>query len=406
MPETSPELRKARARIAAAEGELSRVFSAWKPNLSVSGQVAYNTQLIELDFGGILGGIVTAVGGDPSTLDLPPATVIQPHWTVAGVATLRQLLFDPSAWFGPGIARASVDAQRAGADAATDELLFAAAQLYAGLQAVDALEGAAERAVRVADARIEQAEVRVESGLATPLDAIRARTRKTEANSELARIVAQRRALQADLQTILGTDHPVRVVSAPLPEDLGEPGSGVGDRRDVIAQEAAVEAAEKNAGRTKWLWLPSLFFEAQGTATNVAGFGGNHYFGVASIGLSLPLYDGGLRYAERDVAEANLAQAQASLDATRSRGLALMEKARAQLDEARARAELAEAQLDLAERAVAQVEDLRNNGLATSLDLDDADLRRFGADRQLADRRLDVALSRLRLHYAQGGRLK
>lgn len=406
VPETSPELRAARARIAAAEGELSKVWSAWRPNLSAGGQVKYSTQSVELDFGAILGGVVTAVGGDPSTIDLPPATVIEPHWSVAGVATLRQLLFDPSAWHGPGIARAAVKAQSLAARAATDELLFAAAQLYAGLQSVDALEAAALRAVQIADARIQDAEIRVEGGLATPLDATRARTRKTEAESQLAQIRAQRRNLQADLQAILGTAAPVRVVSAPLPRDLGAPGNGPEERRDVLAREAALLAAEKEVNRTKWLWLPSLFFEAQGTATNVGGFAGNHYFGTAIVGLSLPLYDGGARYASRDIAEARALEASAALDGTRARALGLIEKAEAKLEEARSRFELAEAQLDLAQRAVEQVDSLRDNGLATSMDLDDADLRRFAADRQLAERDLDVALSRLRLHYARGGHLR
>ena len=54
----------------------------------------------------------------------------------------------------------------------------------------------------------------------------------------------------------------------------------------------------------------------------------------------------------------------------------------------------------------AHARNLHDSGLATSLDLDDADTQRFGADRQVAERALDVALSRLRLHYARGGKLR
>lgn len=406
VPKSSPDVRQANARIAAAEGELSKVWSAWRPQVSLAGQLQYSTQQVELDFGQILGGLAQGFGIDPSTLDVPPPTVIQPHWSVSGVAKVRQLLFDPSAWYGPSIARAALESRALAAEAATDELLFAAAQLYAGLQAVDALESAAERALEIADKRTADAEVRVEAGLATPIDVTRAKTRAAEAKSQLAQIRAQRRSLQADLQVVIGAETPVEVASAPLPEALGPAGDGPGSRRDVAALQAAVEAATEDAERTFWLWAPSLVFEAQGTATNVEGFAGNNFFGTATLGLAFPLYDGGTRYAERDIAQARLAETRASLDKTRIRAESLITKAAAKLEEAQSRLELAQAQLELADEAVAQVDQLRESGLATSLDLDTADSQRFAADRQLAERSLDVALARLRLHHARGGRLE
>jgi outer membrane protein len=406
VAERNPNIREARARVAAAEGDLSLVWSAWRPTLEANGQVKYSTQQVELDMGQLLGGLATSFGIDPSTLDLPPPTVIEPHWSVAGVARVRQLIFDPSAWHAPGVARAAVRAQERAADATTDELLFAAAQLYAGLQAVDALEAAARRAVDSADARAKDAKVRVDAGLATPLDITRAETRKTEAESQLAQLVAQRRSLLADLQALLGAESPVAVVHEPMPADLGPAGDGPEGRSDVLARQAALEAAEKEWTRTRWLWLPSLVFEAQATATNVGGFTGNHVFGSGFIALSLPLYDGGARYARKDTAEAKAMAAQAALDGTRGQARALIEKAAAHLEGAQAQLTLAEAQLNLADQAVTQVNSLHDSGLATSLDLDDADTRRFAADRQVAERALDVALSRLRLHYARGGRLR
>ncbi len=405
IPEHSPDARAAQARVAAAEGELSKVWSAWKPSITLGGQVQYSTQQVELDFGSLLGGLATSVGADPSTLDLPPATIIQPHWAVAGVATVRQLLFDPSAWHGPSIARAALKAQGLAAEAATDELRFGAAQIYAGLQTVDALEAAARRALAVAEARIADAEVRVDAGIAAPIEVTRAQARSAEAKSQLAQIEAQRRSLQADLQVIIGSETPVEVAKAGLPKDLGQAGTGVDDRRDVAAQAAALKAAQNDETRTAWLWAPSLVFEAQGTATNVEGFAGNNFFGTATLGLSFPLYDGGARYADRDTARARLEEAQANLQASRLRAQAIIEKARAKLEEAQSRLSLAQAQLTLATQAVEQVDQLHKNGLATSLDLDDADVRRFAADRQVAERDLDVSLSRLRLHHAQGGRL-
>lgn len=406
VAENNPNVRQARARVSAAEGQLSEVWSAWRPTLEAAGQVKYSTQQVELDLGQLISGLATGFGLDPSTLDLPPPTIIEPHWSVAGVAKVRQLLFDPSAWHGPGIARAALKAQGLAAEATTDELLFAAAQLYAGLMAVDALEAAVQRAVASAEARARDAKVRVEAGLATPLDITRAETRKTEAESQLAQLQAQRRSLQADLQALLGSSTPVQVVHEPLPADLGPAGEGPDDRHDVQAREAALAAAEKEATRTHWLWLPSLVFEAQATATNVGGFTGNHVFGSGFVALSLPLYDGGARYAKKDVAEAKVVEAQAALDGARLQAHAVIEKAAAHLESAQAQLTLAEAQLKLADQAVQQVNNLHDSGLATSLDLDDADTQRFGADRQVAERALDVALSRLRLHYARGGKLR
>lgn len=405
VPETSPQVRAAQARVAQAEGELSKVWSAWKPNLEVGGQVQYSTQEVKLDFGGLLGGLASGLGIDPATLDLPPETVIQPHWSVAGVAKLRQLLFNPSAWHGPAIARAAIQAQTLAAEATTDELKFGAAQVYAALQTLDSLEEAAQRALSAAEGRIRDAQVRVDAGIAAPIDITRAKVRAAEAQNQLAQIQAQRRSLQADLQVIIGAEAPVEVAKGDLPQNLGEQGSGPDDRRDVAARKAALSAAQHEETRTAWLWLPSLFFEAQATATNVGGFAGNHYFGTGTLGLSFPLYDGGARYANRDIAQAKVAEATAAFDEARIQALSIITKAEAKLQEAQARLILAESQLTLANQAVEQVNQLHQSGLATSLDLDDADVQRFAADRQVAERALDVALSRLRLHHARGGRL-
>lgn len=402
--EKNPNIEQAKARLAAAEGQLSKVWAAWHPSLTAQGQGKYVTPETVFELAPFAGMIVGVVGGDPANLPEIPDSVIQPHWSASGALVLRQLLFDPSAWWGASAARRGRKAQRLAVEATTDEVLFGAGQLYAGIQAVNALEAAARRAVKVAEDRIKEAQARVDAGLATPIDITRAQVALANNKSQVAQVLAQREALQADLQALVGARRRVVLADSPIPEDLGPAGAGPGDRHDVKATEAAVEAAREGARRTGRLWLPTVFAEGQLQATTIDGFSGDHYYAQALIGVRIPLYDG-TNWAEDDVAEAQLSEAQASLRETRARATALEQKAIATFERSKIQLELAKTQLTLATQAVDQVNRLHDNGLATSLDLEDADARKFGAERQLVERSLDVALSRLRLHYARGGSL-
>ena len=119
----------------------------------------------------------------------------------------------------------------------------------------------------------------------------------------------------------------------------------------------------------------------------------------------VPIYDQGVRYADTRIAEGRAKAAQLALEQQELEAISFLEEARADLESAEAEVTQAEAQLKLANESVAQAETLVRNGLATNLDLSDADSRRYAADQNAAQKKLARNLALLRLHYASGGRL-
>lgn len=410
-----------RAGVDVADAEVAKAYTSWQPQLNAIGSVTFNSKKAELDFGGlfqplanIANTINTSVPGTVSPMDLAmlnglanaEPTVIQPHVLLAGVLALNQTLFNITALRAPDVAKAARKAAVAQVDAVEDELLFGAATLFAVTGGLKALEAASDRALAVADQRLRDAKVQLEAGTATPLVVTRAETDRTSAAVQKTTIQSRRATLLANLSAVVGADGPVDVKDERLANFVKEPKeSDVEARASVKARKAQADAAQKAVGLYEMNWLPSVVADGQLRYTNVGGFAGDKFLATATINLVIPLYDRGQRYADTDIAQARAAQAAHALTAERRAARAYIEEALATLRSARSEVELAHAQLKLATEAVKQAEELLKNGLATSLDLADADSRRFAADQLVVQKELDLDLAALRAHYASGGRL-
>jgi outer membrane protein len=386
----------ARAEIAVAEGELDRAWSGLKPKLNAAGTLTLNSVEQKLDPAVFLPPGSTIMVGEP--------IIIQQHVQLSGVLSLSQTLFDLSVLRSPGAARAARAAVMARADATEDDLLFQAATLYATAGGLRAQEAAAERAIAVAEQRVKDARVQLEAGTATKLIYTRAETDRVVAEGQKTSFLARRRGTLANLRAMTGSEELIDVAEARLPDLAGKTGEGIEARATVIAQQRAVEAADRAIGLWDMRWVPQLNAEGRALYTNTEGFGDNVTY-TAIINLVFPLYDGGLRYAETDIAQARASSARHLLERERLAARAYLEEALANLDSAKAELLQAEAQLKLANETVKQTEDLLSQGLATNLELTDADSRRFTADRAVAQKQLEYDLAALRAYYASGGRL-
>ncbi len=382
-----------RAEIDVAEAELDRAWVGWQPRVDATGSLTFNSQEQIFDPRDFVPPGTMADFGEPA--------VIQKHVEYAGVARVSQTLFNISVLRAPGVARASRDAAIAHADAAEDELLFQAATLYATLAGLKAQEAAADRALAVAEQRVADARVQVDAGRATPLVLTRAETDRVVALGVKASLLAARRGAAANLGAMIGAKGAVEISEDRLSDSIK---TAPAERAIVVAREREAIAAEKAIGLTSANWLPSLAAEGTARYSNASGFAESDFNARATINLVIPIYDGE-RYAATDVAEARAVAARHRLEDERAKVRAYLESASAELDAAKAELEQAEAQLRLANETVKQTEELAGSGLATNLELTDADARRFSADRAYAQKRLDLELAVLRVHYAAGGRL-
>jgi outer membrane protein TolC len=141
---------------------------------------------------------------------------------------------------------------------------------------------------------------------------------------------------------------------------------------------------------------------ARGNYNSNAGFAGTNTSYDLILNVTIPLYDRGTRYAQLHEDEARLRQAVANLAATRARARAAWEAVRANLISSEVTLDQAEAQARLAARAQEQVEASYKAGVATSLDLTDADNKKFAAASAAAQARATVEVRRAEIAAAEG----
>jgi outer membrane protein TolC len=235
---------------------------------------------------------------------------------------------------------------------------------------------------------------------------LRAQSETAAARAQLAQLEGQRAQLLALLGALVGE----AVRPEPLAPSTGVDWGEVGEEGArpwegtyaVRAAARAVEAAEGVRTYDRFSWLPSVAAVAKGNYNSNIGFTGENLSYDLILAVSVPLYDRGLRYAAAEENEARLAQARANLASARARAQANWVAARANLEAARAALEQAESQAELAARAQKQVESAARAGMATSLELFDADTRRFLAASAAAQSGAVMKIRQAELVAAEG----
>lgn len=396
LDQQSPTLTQARSRAGEASAGVRQAAAALLPTLSASVGYLRNSDSAELVLPAAMGGRTVVMQAGEST-------------TVSG--TVRVPLLVPTAWF--DLAATREGARAADLSAAATRLALRTGFAQAAYLAVAAEErvGASERAVANADELARSSARRVAAGTAAPLDVTRARAELVRRQSDLVGAHADLDRARLALGVMLGRGTPVQiavpeVAGAPAPEleDAAEAqaSEALARRPEVAAQRAQLAAAEEDV-RSAWARLaPQLSASASLFAADVPYVTGDKDGWRATVDLTWPLYDGGFRYGKRRQAEAQAAGARAGLEGQRLAVLQDVEDGRRDLGVARERLRLAEAQAALAADAAASAKRSFDAGVASSLDVIDANDRLYQADTGLADARARAAQARLGLLRALG----
>ena len=361
-------------------------------------------------------GVSWVRNSDAAELSLPPplgprTVVIQPLHSATVSASLRLPLLSPSAWYDLSLARDAARAADLSAAATRLSLRTSLAQAAHLAVAGEEEVAAAERAVENAEELVHSAERRVRAGTAAPLEITRAQAELVRRQSDLAGTRAALDRERLAVGVLLGREQPVRVEvpeveAAPLP-DLGTDGDALVaealDRRPEVAAQAAEERAAEAGIRSAWARLaPELSASASIFEADVPYLTGKKDGWRASLDLTWQLYDGGLRYGKVREAEAQAAGARAGLAAQRLSVRREVQDARRDLEVAVEQLRLAHAQLGLAGDSAASIRRSFDAGVASSLDVIDANDRLYLADSGLAAARARLGLARLALQLALG----
>jgi outer membrane protein TolC len=393
----SPTLAQARSRVGDARALATQAAVPLVPTVVAAGGYTRNSADARVDF-----------TGTPLASLHPGALVIQPLgvWTIAG--TVRVPLLVPNAWSEWTAAQRAADAVAATAESARLQLRASLAEAAWAAAAAEEIVVVSERAVTVAEEHRRSAARSVTAGTEAPLAVLKAETEVVKRQSDLAQARANRERSHLALGVLLGKGEPLRVLLAPvaggeaaqqLESLLAE---ALQSRPELVAQEAQIRAERAQVTAARLRWLPQLSASGTVFAADVPYPTGKKDGWRLTLDALWPLYDGGLRGGKRDQAEAGLASAQAAAEAQRLSVVQEVQDARRDVSVAGERLRLAEQQRDLATAAAASAKRTFEAGVASSLDVLDANDKLYQAEVGMADARGRLGIARVAFDRALG----
>lgn len=380
----------AAARVERAAALRRQAVSLLVPSLTLSG--TYTRRARE---------VTRLVDGDEVTVQALDALGAQ--------GLVESTLFDLRALPLIRAANRSLDAQRLESSELERALDFDVASTYYTVLSAEQLFAAAERRVRVAEATVDEARIRLEAGLANRNDFTRADLELATARLEATRTARDVESARLSLGFLIAMPVGDRPLARPdaLPAITEAPAAlvarAVAARNDVAALSERAEAARQTALAPRLGLVPTLDLRGLYRLTNEAGLSGNDEDWNVGLTLTWQLFDGGTREALADQRDAEAREAELDLDRETRRVALEVEQALAVLESADAAFVQAQARLDAAQQNAEEVRERYRAGLASALEQADAQVSEFEAEAEVARQGFLRAIARLALERALGG---
>jgi len=409
-------LAQAKAHAEETRAVVRQAMAALLPNAMVGGSYTRNNAEAKVAIGGLLDSIeggLNKISPVQVTLDrsnVPADMVIQPLEGWNGQAAVKVPLWAGNAWPDYFAAKRGAEAAELSADAARLKLRTALVQAASWSGAVEDIAAASERALTIAKEHEASAQRAVIAGTAAPLSELQARTEVVRRESDVVRTQADRARSWLALGVLLGRAEPVRVTMAvptdTLPDADDQLQNALQLRPELKAQAAMLSSADWQL-RSSWLRLaPTVSASFAAVTSNVNYATGLNYGWKASVDLTWVLYDGGFRYGKRRQAEGAIAAARAGLAQQTVEVKQQVLDARRDAEVAAQRMTLAQKQLALAKEVAASADRSFEAGLASSLDVLDANDKLYMAEVGLAEAKAKVGMASAALMGATGSLLE
>ncbi|QRO01572.1 TolC family protein [Archangium violaceum] len=383
------DLQVARARLEQSRLLSNRAWAAYLPTVSVGGSYTRNSNEA----------VVALPGG--------PEIVIQPYDQFAAQAEIRQAILAPSLI--PAIRNAGIaeDVAELNTENARREILFAVAQAYFGAASYQEAIRAAEFLLQVNQAREQDTQKRFDAGTVTRVALLRAQLDRARAEQDLVRARNAFASSRLALATLIQRNADFSLQLPPVPQVPAESDEelikqGLEQRPDVAAARRNLDLA---MGRRTGVWFsyaPSVGFSGVYRLSNAAGFTGQNDSWALTLSAQWTLWDGGIR--EINLREESARVAEASAQQKQAEARTVEEVSRARLDYENAKANLSKAEeaLALARETQRLTEISFKAGVATYLEVADANSALTNAEVGAISERLQTSLSALRLLRAAG----
>jgi outer membrane protein TolC len=390
------DLAVARARLEQAAAGVRQAWAGLFPVAAAQGKYTHNNREVA----------ITVPGGPMDMMGPPRTIVIQRQEQLDGVLNVQVPLLVPWAYPALRAARLSEGAAEANREASEATVLLATAQTYWALVGSDEVLRARGSAVEVAERTVANANARLAAGTATKVDLARAqlallRAQQATREADLARAqTARALATLTQIRTAFRVEAPPAGPAAPAEEGIYERALEL--RPELRALSLGAQSAAAQARSAAWRWAPSVSGFGNGRIFNYAGFSGDRYAWAVGLQLDWTLFDGGIRDAQRRLANAQRRE-------TEARALQLqdaigddLKNARGQLDVRRSAEQTATQSVALARQTLELVRAQYEAGAVTQLDLLSAQDALVGAEVGLAQARVDAAVADLSLRRTAG----
>jgi outer membrane protein TolC len=390
---SNPDVRVARATAEQRAAEASVTSGRLLPSFTASGTYTRNQYEVSLTL---------PVSLDPNG----GAITIQPQNQLDASLVLSVPVIDIGAWDRRAAAAAARDAAEQDAAAADVDVERRVTRAYYQLIADEAVLASAERALGVAKDHLQLTHSKIESGTASELDARRGEADVARAEQDVAAAGLALATGRRDLASLSGLEPEP---GNGFPEDdlhderpLADWMVGSSSLPSVASAEANLEASQASARAATAAWLPTLSASATERFTNAPSFVGHSSYFLAQATASWK-FDASVSPASRAQAAAVVAARARADKSTRDAEDAVFRawhQVRAGIDSARS----ARAQVKATALAADLARDRYASGVATQLDVLQAEQDAFRADVTRIQMDADLAYARAALRLWSGQR--
>jgi outer membrane protein TolC len=322
-------------------------------------------------------------------------------------------LFDARSMTSLAAVRAQRNADVATATEGRRQLAFEVSQAFLTTLGTTQVREASARRFTFAGQNLEAAKARFNAGLASVNDVTRAELEYATAEVGLTQVKGQVETSTLQLGNLLDAPEAVR---GPLvvPEFLIEAASAEAANTEALVAEAL--ARRLDVGSLRWVassqralakvpmlgFLPSLSARYSYTITNEAGFSGRNSTWSAGATLSWNLFDGLARFGQARERRALAKLADLDVQAAVRRVDLEVREALVSMASQRASLKQADTAYAVAKKNAAETTELYRQGLATALQVADANVSLFEAEVALVQERYGLGVAFLNLEAALG----
>jgi outer membrane protein TolC len=383
-----------REDVRAAEARVARARSFFLPTITTTG--IYQRRAYE----------VKRLVGDTEV-------VIQRFNGLSNTLGLNLTLFDPRSLAGLSAVRAQRNAEVAAATESRRQLAFEVSQAFLATLGTAQVQEASNRRLGFARQSLDAAQARYAAGLTSINDVTRAELEYATAEVGVTQVKGQVETSTLQLGYLLDAPDAVRGRLV-VPEFLIEAASAEAANSEGLVEEAL--ARRLDVGSLRWQaasqrtlakvpmlgWLPSLSASGQYRITNEASFNNRTWNWNVGATLSWTLFDGLARFADRRERQALAKLADLDVQAATRRVDVEVREALVSLDNQRASLKQASVAQDVAKKNAAETAELYRQGLASALEVADANVSLFEAEVALVQQRYGLGVAFLNLEAALG----